>query len=145
MAPRQLNKPKAIIVDVDGTIALRRGRSPYDYEKCDTDEPEDRVLQVVYDLYSAGYEVLFVSGREKVGNCELKTSQWISNHYAGTFKLFMRNEGDHRADKLVKEEIYHEYIEPNYDVVAVIDDRNQCVDLWRSLGLLALQSYYGDF
>ncbi len=145
MAPRQLDKPKAIIVDVDGTIALRRGRSPYDYEKCDTDEPEDRVLQVVYDLHSAGYEVLFVSGREKVGNCELKTSQWISNHYAGTFRLFMRNEGDHRADKLVKEEIYHEYIEPNYDVVAVIDDRNQCVDLWRSLGLLALQSYYGDF
>ena len=59
IAPRQRSKPKAIIVDVDGTIALRRGRSPYDYERCDTDEPEDRVLQIVSDLGTCGYQVIF--------------------------------------------------------------------------------------
>lgn len=143
--PRTRTKPKAIIVDVDGTVALRRGRSPYDYEKCDQDEPEERVLQIVNDLGINGYTVIFVSGREKIGNCEEKTRKWLTDNYGENFMLYMRSYGDHRPDKIVKEELYHTYIEPIYDVVAVFDDRNQCIDLWRSLGLLALQSYYGDF
>lgn len=138
-------KPKAIIVDVDGTIALRQGRSPYDYEKCDTDKPETRVLAIIDCLYRQGVKVLFVSGREKIGNCEEKTRSWISKQFDGKYELFMRNEGDHRPDPIVKEEIYHSSIEPEYNVISVFDDRDRVVDMWRNIGLLVCQVYYGNF
>ena len=57
----------------------------------------------------------------------------------------MRKKGDYRHDEIIKEEIYHTDIEPNYNVIAVFDDRNRVCDMWRNLGLLCNQVYYGDF
>jgi hypothetical protein len=57
----------------------------------------------------------------------------------------MRRSGDNRCDSIVKEEIYREHIEGKYNVLAVFDDRDRVVDMWRRLGLLCLQVYYGDF
>jgi hypothetical protein len=57
----------------------------------------------------------------------------------------MRTEGDHRSDDIVKKEIYEKRIAPWYDVVAVFDDRDKVVKMWRDLGLLCCQVYYGDF
>jgi hypothetical protein len=37
------------------------------------------------------------------------------------------------------------HIRPNYDVKYVIDDRDQVVDMWRSLGLRVLQVAPGNF
>jgi hypothetical protein len=41
----------------------------------------------------------------------------------------MRGEKDHRPDEIVKEEIYHKYIEPEYNVVAIFDDRDKVVKM----------------
>jgi hypothetical protein len=57
----------------------------------------------------------------------------------------MRTEGDHRSDDIVKKEIYEKRIAPQYDVVIVFDDRDKVVKMWRDLGLLCGQVYYGDF
>jgi hypothetical protein len=59
--------------------------------------------------------------------------------------LLMRPEGDHRSDEVVKKEIWEKKIKPWYDVVAVFDDRDRVVKMWRDEGLLCVQSYYGDF
>ena len=143
--PMGITKKKAIICDLDGTLAIHQGRGPYDYEKCDTDLCEPRLNRILFDLYLQDYVIIFFSGREKIGNCEQKTIQWLDSEFGGCYELCMREEKDHRPDQIVKEEMYHKKVEPYYDVVAVFDDRNKVVDMWRDLGLFTCQTYYGDF
>lgn len=138
------DKPKAIICDLDATICLHQGRSPFEYEKCDTDLPEPRLIKLLKDLQEE-YTIIFVTGREKVGNCKEKTMNWLNEHYGTNYYLYMREEKDRRPGQIVKEEIFHKFIEPDFNVVVVFDDSDKCVDMWRNqLGLLCCQPYYGN-
>lgn len=151
-------KKKAIIVDIDGTIALRQNRSPFEYEKVGEDKVDHRMAHLLRNLICEceEYEVFFVSGREQVGNCYADTALWLSNNIheehwfnqgvcESNWTLYMREEGDHRSDEIVKKEIYENKIKPWFDVVCVFDDRNRVVKMWRDLGLLCAQVYDGDF
>lgn len=152
------NKQKSIIVDVDGTLTLRNNRSPFDYEKAGEDSPDFRMCNIIKSLIESdeNYQVFFLTGREDIGNCRQITEDWIGTHVypkhgpAGflpkdNWKLLMRSEGDHRPDEVVKKEIYENRIAPRYNVVAVFDDRDKVVKMWRGLGLLCVQPYWGDF
>ena len=57
----------------------------------------------------------------------------------------MRAEGDNRKDAIVKMELFNKYIRHHYNVRRVYDDRQQVVDMWRSLGLTVLQVAPGQF
>jgi hypothetical protein len=57
----------------------------------------------------------------------------------------MRKTDDFRKDSIIKEEIYQENIEGKYNVLCVLDDRNQVVDFWRAKGLTCFQVAPGDF
>lgn len=71
--------PKAVICDLDGTLALIGDRSPYDASKCDkVDFPNPPVVEVVRLFYEAGYKILFVSGRED--RDREASMRFISNH-----------------------------------------------------------------
>jgi hypothetical protein len=49
--------------------------------------------------------------------------------------LFMRPQGDSRPDTVVKRELFEKYVEPNWHISFVIDDRKSVVQMWRDLGL----------
>lgn len=136
-------KPPAIMVDIDGTVARMNGRSPYDYSKVGTDEPIRPVLDLVEAMFNFGCRVIFCSGRPD--SCRGATEAWLSQHTQVPHLLHMRKAGDSRKDYVVKMELYHEFIEPDYDVKLVVDDRDQVIALWRSLGLTCLQADYGNF
>lgn len=139
-----LSKPTAIIVDIDGTIAKMTNRGPFDWSRVGEDDPVANVLSVIKAMSLAGHRVIFVSGRD--GSCALQTGMWIDTHYNGDYEnLFMRGEGDKRKDNVVKLELFDTYIRDNYNVIAVFDDRDQVVRMWRSIGLTCLQVEYGDF
>jgi hypothetical protein len=57
----------------------------------------------------------------------------------------MRQTDDNRKDSIIKEEIYDAHIRGKYNVLFVLDDRDQVVQMWRSLGLTVLQCNEGDF
>ena len=58
----------------------------------------------------------------------------------------MRRTGDRRKDSTVKREMYERTVPGTYDVLLVLDDRNQVVDMWRKvLGLPCFQVDYGNF
>ena len=139
------SKSKAIICDLDGTLCLHQGRSPYDYEKCDTDKCNEPLIKLLWDLYQAGYHIIFTSGREDIDNSRIKTESWLDSNFGGNYTLLMRSKKDHRPDEIVKEEIYHNEIEPFYNIIAVYDDRNKVCKMWRDLGLLCCQVYDGNF
>jgi predicted kinase len=142
----------AIIVDLDGTLALHNGRSPYDYTKVSTDvlnETVDGVISLLSQGESFDYEsthsVIFLSGRPD--SCREDTVAWIKANgwHPNSYKLFMRKAGDDRADYVVKYEIFDREIRDNYDVRLVLDDRDQVVDMWRGIGLQCWQVNRGDF
>ena len=137
------SKKDCILVDIDGTVAIHQGRSPYDLSKVSEDLPNTPLLKVLKSLNDQGYPIIFVSGREDI--CRNDTETWLNQNFPDWDQLIMRKKDDFRKDCIVKEEIYHTLIEPKYNVIAVFDDRNQCVDMWRKLGLLCNQVYYGDF
>jgi predicted kinase len=138
----KIDKQSCYIVDIDGTVALMNGRGPYDYTQVLTDIANEKVLNVVLTLSSLA-KIIFVSGREAI--CQRDTILWLDKHCPFDYELFMRGEGDKRPDYIVKNEIFTTYINDNYNVEAVFDDRDQVVKMWRDWGLAVFQVNWGDF
>lgn len=140
------NLPKAIIVDVDGTVADMTGiRKPYEWDKVNLDKPREFVVSMVNGLMNY-FDIMpvFVSGRDAI--CKDATYDWIYENvmFGIDFHLFIREQGDMRKDKIVKEEIFWKYIAHNFNVVGAIDDRESILDLWRELGISNIIDVSGD-
>lgn len=148
------SKKNCYIFDIDGTLARMVNRSPYDYDKSDTDELSVDVARigVFIEFYNTmvsrvpgteRIDIIICSGRDEV-NREM-TEKWLNDKGVFYDKLYMRPKDDKRKDSIVKSEIFHTHIEPHYNVLGVFDDRNQVVDMWRLLGLTCFQVNYGNF
>lgn len=143
-------KPKAVIFDLDGTLALHVARGPYELDKLSTDAPNLMVVEYVKMLHQAGYTIITVSGRESgTEEARLKyyvmTRDWLLQNDIPFNLHIQRVQGDTRKDDVVKEEIFWKHIAPNYDVKLAVDDRNQVVEMWRRIGLECWQVNHGDF
>jgi len=134
--------PKAIIVDIDGTLAHMKGRSPYDWDRVGEDECDTIIKEIVnaYDNYGV---VIVMSGRD--ASCRAITEKWLNDNNIVWDTLLMREEGDMRKDSIVKRELFDTYIAGHYFIEYVLDDRQQVVDMWREMGLKCLQVAPGNF
>lgn len=151
-------KPKAIIVDIDGTLASCEHRRHFvtgkkkDWKNFNFNMVYDRVVpevrDIVWDAWDDGISVLFVSGRSS--NDRDVTSLWLFDNVFDPFwnanrakvidySLLMRRSMDYRADDVVKREIYHKKIQSHYDVEFVVDDREQVIKMWEREGLFVLR------
>ncbi len=136
--------PRAILVDLDGTVALLNGRNPFDASKCDNDLPNTPVIECVKAMFAAGYRVVFMSGRED--KYHEPTVRFLAKHFGDMpYELYMRATSDSRKDSVVKEELLEANVFHRYNIVFALDDRNQVVDHYRSLGLTVLQVAEGNF
>lgn len=132
------SKPNCIIVDLDGTLAINNhNRSFYDASTCDKDDVCKEVLGVIQSYSGLGNKVIFVTGREE--KYREPTVKFLSNCLYEDSLLLMRNNGDSRKDYVIKEELFKEFIEPNYNVQFVIDDRPSVCRMWSSLGLFVFK------
>lgn len=137
--------PAAVMVDIDGTIALHDGvRDPYDTSRYHLDRPNEPVIAAITAMYLVGHLVLFCSGRDETHRAV--TEAWLDEHVdlprAG---LFMRGAGDLRRDDLIKLELFDTHIRDRYRVACVFDDRARVVQAWRGIGLTVLQVAEGAF
>jgi len=136
--------PRAVLVDIDGTVAVMSDRSPYDMTRIDLDAPNHAVISAVRAMQAAGHLVVFCSGR--TDDSRDATEAWLRAHVAVPYEaLHMRATGDNRKDSIVKAEIFEREIRDRYHVVGVFDDRAQVVRMWRSLGLTVFQVADGHF
>lgn len=137
------NLTNCIICDLDGTLALNNGRDWYDYDKVITDNVDWRIGRLLRSLYLYNV-IIFVTSRDE--ECREVTRKWIKEA-AGIddFQLYMRPHNDKRPDQVVKKELYEKYIEGDYNVSCVFEDRNKVVEMWRELGLLCLQVCEGNY
>lgn len=138
--------PRAFLVDLDGTLADMNGRDPYDESSVLDDLPNLPVIETVLALFHSGAHPVFMSGRTDA--CRVATTEWLVKHLAGAVahpELYMRATGDARPDWQIKLELFNTHIRDRYRVLLAIDDRQQVVDLWRSLGITCLQCAEGAF
>lgn len=152
LAPLSDSERRAWLVDVDGTLALRRagGRGPYDFDRVSEDVPHDPVVRIVRALALLGDQFIVLSGR--LESCRTDTTLWLFRHVFdalpdGAFlRLLMRpNSRPYDKDVDVKRDMYEGHVRGRYSVHGVLDDRAQCVALWRELGLTCLAVGDGDF
>jgi hypothetical protein len=155
------DRKKAIICDLDGTLAFPTDRSFYEEERCITDIPNIPVIQAITLFANTGYKILFTSGRQEKGR--EATYDWLIKHVVCNFNvvinsenpasrentirkiiLFMRRDGDMRPDTIVKKEIYDEEIKDFCYVEAVFDDRLNVIATWESLGLFVFNCNQGN-
>ncbi len=156
-------KPKAVIFDIDGTVADGRHRQhfvstkPKNWPAYQAGAPHDARWDGMHFVYNAmrataggeylpgngghatpvNHRILFVSGRSE--DEREVTEQWLErNDFGGYYKLIMRPSKDYRADDIIKEEILDTHILPFYDVVCVFDDRPRVIRMWKRRGLYVL-------
>lgn len=124
---------KAILVDVDGTLAHQGERGIFEWDKVGVDTLDPVVYHIVRGYYQQDYEIIIMSGRDSV--CRQETVDWLVGNKVPYTELFMRAENDMRKDSIVKNELFWKHIAHKYDIEACFDDRNQVVHLWQALGL----------
>ena len=136
--------PVAIICDLDGTLAKNNGhRSFYEYSHCDKDDLVPHVREIL-NRFQKDHKIIYLSGRED-GVGRTSTMKFLKMHNCPDGPLYMRKEGDGRSDRIIKKELFDEFVSGKYNVEFVLDDRNQVVKMWRELGLYCLQVADGNF
>lgn len=137
----------AYIFDIDGTLAHIDPENPrdvYDASRAHEDLLDRSVFNILNMIVDTTVvEVVIMSGRTEDHRKE--TEFWLDKNGIGYAELLMRPSGDLRKDSVVKNELFREHVEPNYNVLGVFDDRQQVVDMWRQIGLKCFQVQEGDF
>jgi predicted kinase len=141
---------KAIIVDIDGTVADCTGiRSPYDGENLHKDRPilpvklllnrmKGSLIKRILDPVT----IIYLSGRED--KWKDGTIKWLkSNGFPFDGHMYMRRTNDLRKDSTVKEELYFKNVHPKFDTQFVIDDRLQVCHNCYKMGLFCLNVNQG--
>lgn len=136
------NAPRTVLVDIDGTVALKGTRSPFDETRVHEDRPNRAVITVILAMAETHW-IVFCSGR--TDGCRAETEKWLAEHVGVQFDLYMRAAGDMRKDSIVKRELFDKHVRHQHDVEFVIDDRLQVIRMWRELGLTVLDVAGGDF
>lgn len=142
--------PIAIIVDMDGTLSLNTTGRPFygdgAAEGMLTDIENGAVVTSVRAMCDGiDAELIVLTGREDTPEIRKATYDWLDEHYLLPDKLLMRPKGDYSPAQECKRAIYKKYIEGNYNVLAVFDDSQKCVDMWREEGLTCFQPNDGKF
>ena len=79
-------KQDCIIVDLDGTVCLHNGRSPYDLTRISEDIPNYPLVRFLQELIYNKH-IIFLSGREGTDQCRKDTIEWLTkNIYPSEFK-----------------------------------------------------------
>lgn len=124
--------PKAVWVDVDGTLAKMSNRSPFDWSRVHEDTPHTHVFDVVKALQANGYKIVVLSGRDEI--CLESTKNWIEAQGVHVDAIHMRPQGDsHTPDDILKHDLFWKYVANKFDVRLALDDRDKVVSFTRDV------------
>jgi FMN phosphatase YigB (HAD superfamily) len=140
-----------VVCDLDGTLCdtthrnhfLLQDPKPWDqfYLACIDDVPINPIIQTLWALRDQDFVVVLMSGRGSVAR--ERTIFWLDQHDIPYDHLYMRGEGDHRPDHVLKREWALE-LGPDA-ILTVFEDRKAVVEMWRELGVHCCQVAHGDF
>jgi len=133
---------KAIIFDIDGTLAKNNTRGHFEWDKVSEDSVNIPIMNMLDAYVNMGYRILILSGRDEV--CLEDTKKWLKDNGIIYDLLLLREKGNKEKDVVIKRRMY-EQIENEYSIELVVEDRDQVVKMYRDLGLTCVQVDYGNF
>lgn len=153
MREDEMDKRNCYLFDIDGTLADLTHRLhhinkwPKDWDSffadCKHDAPIPHMCELARSLNGAA-PIVLVSGRSD--RVRVETDFWIKvSAQILPAALYMRKDGDHRPDHIVKGELLDRIIADGWKPIMAFDDRNQVVKMWRERGIPCAQVAEGDF
>ena len=136
---------KAIVFDIDGTLALMNGkRGPYQWDQVLLDSPRYEIIDMLLGYQNKGYNIIIASGRD--GSCEKLTRMWLDKYKIPYDDFYIRKAGDMSKDYVVKENILLDMAK-KWNIVAWVDDRPQVHRHLRLLGvnMVCVGDPYNEF
>ncbi|MBC3882479.1 hypothetical protein H8K35_13875 [Undibacterium sp. LX40W] len=156
------NSKPLYIFDLDGTLAIIDHRrhwvekvrpSANDWrsfhQDCVFDKPNQNVIRTMEALRANGAEIWIFSGRSNEVRNE--TEQWLIENTRFEREelhtaLTMRDQGDFTEDDNLKAKWLSGMLEVDRNrLVAVFDDRDRVVQMWREAGISCFQVAQGKF
>ena len=136
-------KPKCIVIDMDSTMCFNVTRRPWygdgAAEGMLNDIPNTGVVEIVRELAKI-YSVVVATGRDTT-QAEV-TKEWLAKQGIEVDKYFFRTPRDYRKGVEVKKEQITDILE-EYDIVAIFEDCEPIVQMYREMGLTVLQPNKG--
>lgn len=87
--------------------------------------------------------VFLTSGRPE--RIRQVTKDWMAHRGICYDALLLRQDGDHRPDYEVKQDMLNMILGQGYQPFCAFDDRDQVVKMWRDNGIRCFQVGYGNF
>ena len=143
------SKPYCLVVDMDSTLCFNTTKRPWYGEGAAegmiNDVPNMGVLRLVEQWAKPGptaytNNLIIATGRDT--SQEEVTKQWLAKYNIYPQEFYFRREGDYRKGVEVKKEQIEKILE-KYNVVAIIDDCEPIVNMYREMGLTVLQPNKG--
>lgn len=140
-------KKKAIVVDLDGTLAdirhrldlVRSDRPDFDafYSRVFGDEVNEWCRELMLSMWAAGHDVIIVSARPE--RCLKTTREWLrAKDVTYTDLHLLRGAaGDNTPDQDLKRAWLRRFGKDR--ILFTVDDRQRVVDMWRAEGVPCLQ------
>ena len=117
------------------------------------DTPNWDVVGLVKRLIKSGSTIIFTSARNErhrdvtikqlVHGCGI--SMAVTRYSNKGNRLYLRKDGDFRTDDVTKREIFDKILTDGFVPRIALDDRDQVVSMWRSIGLPCFQVREGKF
>lgn len=147
-APKLDRTKKGVyIFDIDGTLAHKGDRNPFDMTTVDKDT-HDMATMILFEIYKSktSYNnVILCSGRNECSR-EL-TKKWLKDvgiTDVDSIRMYFRGDDDQRADWVVKQEMWEQIGKFN-NILGMFDDRLQVTRRARMLGYKVFSVDYNNF
>ena len=143
------SKPYCLVVDMDSTLCFNTTKRPWYGEGAAegmiNDIPNMGVLRLVEQWVKPGpaaynHNLIIATGRDT--SQEEVTKQWLAKYNIYPQEFYFRKQGDYRKGVEIKKEQIEKILE-KYNVVAIIDDCEPIVQMYRDMGLTVLQPNKG--
>ena len=143
------------IVDIDGTVAdnahrqfaltVNDGKPNWDlfFNLMGEDKPIPHMQQLLSDLHQYWTKFVYCTGRPE--RFRALTASWLDKHDFPNHGIYMRPDGDHRPDHIVKAEMLAEIRRDGWKPIMAFDDRDTVVKMWRENGVPCAQVAEGNF
>lgn len=142
------------IFDLDGTLADAEHRMHHIkgetkdwrafFAACTEDTPILQTILTLRMLKDSGAAIHIWTGRSEEVRTE--TEIWLNGYAADWRELRMRPVGDYRPDHVLKGEWLSSLTpDQRLALVAVFEDRDQVVQMWRAAGIPCFQVAPGNF
>jgi beta-phosphoglucomutase-like phosphatase (HAD superfamily) len=146
MVEHSREKPKAVVWDLDGTLADDRARAHFVeveqgrkrdwrsyFDAIDEDPPIAASMEILRALHAQGIRIVFLTGRPEY--TRPKTERWLeANGLTDYDLLLMRPEGEFRPAGEFKVEVIASLRE-GYELVCAFEDRIDVAEALRVAGL----------